>query len=137
MDRANGLVAMIEDQINGAVDEDGHVQLVEKVENRDGTVRSGPSPLVTLHQKERQQLVTAARAAIDAGFQAAWDSAVRERQDKIFDLVESVVRGLGHDPGSPEVVAVVTRALAEFAVTTSARSELLAVPADDEDGVSW
>ncbi|WP_261561609.1 hypothetical protein [Frankia tisae] len=134
--RTAGLIDLIEGEVNATVGPDGRPMLVETINGREGT-RTTPSPLLDLHHRERRHFVAAARAALDGGVVTERDRWIADYQHRVLGLIAGIIRGLGLDPDAPEVVAVVSRCLGEFAATTSGRSELLAVPADDGDGVSW
>ncbi len=135
VNRTAGLVDLIEAEVNATAGPDGRPLLVETISGRDGTTRTSPSPLLDIHHRERRHYIAAARAALDGGVVAERDRWVSEYQDRILGLLDDVITGLGHDPDSPEVVAVVSRCLGSFADAAAAR-ELMAAP-DGGGGVAW
>ncbi|ORT48496.1 hypothetical protein [Frankia sp. KB5] len=100
--RTAGMISMLEGEVNRTVDPDGRPILVDT-----GGLHPTPSPLVILHREERKHFIAAARAAADAGVEAERQNLIKAYRDHVLDIVDLVVRALGHDPDDPRVAAVV------------------------------
>ena len=103
-----GFAAYVEQQLREAAGVDSDVPLTEK--GIDGL--DVPRTLVELWLRSQRQLAAVCKMAIDAGIQQQQLDLVRSYQDRVLDLVEGVLRDLGHDPDSISTSAVVMRRLA-------------------------
>lgn len=107
INRTAGFVAFLQERIGETNDGTGDPELVQQTE-------SGPivAPLVALWRSERGHFVQACRIAGALGVAQAQIDLMQVMGDHLADLVESVVRDLGHDPHDPEVEAVVIKRMA-------------------------
>lgn len=108
--RTNGFVAYLQQEIAATAGEDGRPALTRTAVTQAGE-REDVVPLVKVWQWERKHLAAVAKMLEDIGFNDAQLDLFAAYQEHVIDVIEGVVRDLGHDPHAPAVAAAVGRRL--------------------------